>query len=433
MNKNVLMLCYYYPPLTDVGSKRSVAFSKYLRKHGWNPHVLSVKNPDRGWCSVGNDAPPEGVHTEYSYSIVNLSKAVGKANGALQRLSRIFKRELTRNYVYEVLCIPDRFWGWIPLTLAKALRLIRRNDIGVIYASCSPWSSAVIGALLKKMTGRPLVLDYRDPYGLEETSSILKASKFRRIVLRSIDAKVLRHADIFIVNNEDTKKAYVRQYPWVENKIFAIHNGFDPDYLVRKVKRKYQKFTVVYTGEFYFYASKSRIFFEALALLKSRGKIHKDNFQFLFHGDGDGEIARIAADCKIEDLVSAHGRVPYRQALEALSSSHLQLLRIVKPMISTKLFEGIPLNVPFLATIPSGEVEEIIRTYSPSSYVVTEESAGKVAEAILDAMAKYENNEIQDNHVGAFLERFSRENLTLRLIDIMEKNLDHEGQTVEDH
>jgi len=27
----------YYPPLVDVGCKRSVAFSKYFKKHGWNP------------------------------------------------------------------------------------------------------------------------------------------------------------------------------------------------------------------------------------------------------------------------------------------------------------------------------------------------------------------------------------------------------------
>ena len=45
--KNILMICYYFPPLTDVGSKRSIAYAKYFKKYGWNPVVLSVKNPDR--------------------------------------------------------------------------------------------------------------------------------------------------------------------------------------------------------------------------------------------------------------------------------------------------------------------------------------------------------------------------------------------------
>ena len=60
---NILMVCYYYPPVTDVGSKRSVAFSKYFKKNGWSPSVLSVKNPDRYYCSVGHDVPPDGVPT----------------------------------------------------------------------------------------------------------------------------------------------------------------------------------------------------------------------------------------------------------------------------------------------------------------------------------------------------------------------------------
>jgi len=34
MKKSVLMICYYYPPIADVGSKRSIAFSKYFKKNG---------------------------------------------------------------------------------------------------------------------------------------------------------------------------------------------------------------------------------------------------------------------------------------------------------------------------------------------------------------------------------------------------------------
>jgi hypothetical protein len=96
-------------------------------------------------------------------------------------------------------------------------------------------------------------------------------------------------------------------------------------------------------------------------------------------------------------------------------------------MISTKLFEGIPLNTPFLATIPSGEVEEIIRKYSPSSYIINGESGEKVAEAILDAMSKYAKNEIKNNHVKEFCDEFSRENLTLKLIKIIENNIEIQG------
>lgn len=92
-------------------------------------------------------------------------------------------------------------------------------------------------------------------------------------------------------------------------------------------------------------------------------------------------------------------------------------------MISTKLFEGIALDVPLLAIIPSGEVQEIINNFSPCSYVITDQSTQEIAESISDAIFKYSKKEIQPNYAEKFLDAFSREKLTLRLIKIVEENL----------
>ena len=72
-----------------------------------------------------------------------------------------------------------------------------------------------------------------------------------------------------------------------------------------------------------------------------------------------------------------------------------------------------------------GEIGIIPGSQGTSSYIVKEESAEKVAEAILDAIAKYKKHEIKDNHVNKFLEKFSRENLALKLMKIIEGNLDN--------
>jgi glycosyltransferase involved in cell wall biosynthesis len=420
MNKNVLMICYYYPPLTDVGSKRSVAFSKYFKKHGWNPSVLSVKNPDRAYCSIGSDQPPVGIPVERTYSVVNLYGFLGKMNGLLSRIYKPFGSEIRKNYFYIFFCIPDHFWGWIPLTVLKGLPLVRKYKVDIIYVSCSPFSAALAGAFLKLLTGKPLVLDFRDPFTI--LFSLLRFPKFRQKINRSIEAYLLRNADIFIVTSEETRNAYIQQYPEIKDKIFTVHNGFDADQGVPGKTNRYSKFTIIYVGEFYFYALNSRTFFEGLSLLKSKGKIDSNNFQFLFYGDGKSQIQRIAVEYGVEDIVTANSRIQHRDVMDAISRSHLQLLRIVKPMISTKLFEGIPLNTPFLATIPPGEVEEIIRKYSPSSYIINEESGEKVAEAILDAMSKYANNEVRSNHIHEFCGEFSRENLTLKLMRIIQEN-----------
>ena len=100
------------------------------------------------------------------------------------------------------------------------------------------------------------------------------------------------------------------------------------------------------------------------------------------------------------------------------------LLRIIKLMISTKLYEAIPLNIPFLATIEHGEVENIIRKYSPGSYILTEEKNYlDLANTILDAMEKYNSHQISANHVQEFLTEFSRENIAKKLMKIIEERI----------
>ncbi len=424
---NILMICYYYPPITDVGSKRSVAFSKYFKKFGWNPYVLSVKNPDRYYCTLGKDNPPEGIPTEYSYSLMNPYWLLGKMNGAMARMLKLFHIEVTKNYFYELVCYPDHFLGWIPLTTIKGARMIRENNIDAIYVSCTPFSAAVIGVFLKKLTGKPLVLDFRDPFATGGLS-YFDVPRIRKDIIFWFEKIFLQHADLFIVTSEETRQEYLKNYPEIEKKIYTIYNGFDPVHPFNKPEEKFKRFSIIYTGQFYTYGPNHQvytdIFFKALAHLKSTGDISAQNFQFLFFGDEYKYIEEIVGRHGINDLVIARSRMPYQEVLDSISRSHLMLLRIVKLMISTKLYEGIPLNVPFLATIPHGEVEEMIREYSPGSYIVTEENTYlDVADAIRDAMKRYRNNEKPENHVNEFLARFTRENMTRMLMQAIEKTL----------
>lgn len=424
--RNILMLCYYFPPLTDVGAKRSVAFSSYFKKHGWDPYVISVKNPDKAYCSIGKDIPPPGVRVYYTHSMINLYWFVNNAFAATRKFLKLIGINLNINIFYEMLCIPDLFWGWIPLTAISGAKSIKEHNIDLIYVSCAPHSAALTGIILKKLTGKPLVLDYRDPFYISDDPyhvSAYRISGFRKKLNQKMQTYFLKAADLLIVNNYDTRDIYIDEYPLVKEKIFAVHNGFDAANLNFRKRPKFDKFTITYTGDYYFNLIASDLIFSAIEVLEKRGNINSDNFQFLFYGDDVTQINRLASEYGVQDFVIASTRVPYQEILDILSRSHLQLLRIVKPMISTKLFEGIPLDIPFLATIPKGEVENIIKEYSPSSYIITENSPDQIAQAIIDAMSKYDNNLIKGNRVSDYMDLFSRENLTIKLMDIIDKNL----------
>lgn len=425
------MICYYYPPLTDVGSKRSVAFAKYFKKHGWTPYVLSVKNPDKTFCSIGSDTPPNEVFNEYSYSMVNCYKLLGKMNSLIVNTANLFGIYPKRNYLYDIFCIPDIFFGWIPLTTLKAYILIKKFDIDIIYVSCSPFSSALIGTFLKAITRKPFILDFRDPYSLDIISLTLLSSRptFRKVIDRCFEHRFIAYADVFLTTTNTQKNLYARQYPEAKHKIFCVHNGFDADLLDlgEFSVAKYSKFTIVYPGRFYFTEAGTGLsFFEALCLLKQREIINSYDFQFIYYGEEEegAKIERISRDFAVKDLVKTFTRVSYSHMLAILAKSHLQLLRLSKVGLATKLFDGLSTNLPFIATQPHAEARAIIRKYSPASYIIDQDSPEYICNAIADAIAKYKNNQVFQNRTEDFLRDFSRENLTLKLMRIIENSLD---------
>lgn len=422
MAKKILMICYYYPPLTDVGGTRSVAFSKYFKQFGWEPYVLSVKNPDKTYCSIGNAKPPEGVRVTYSYSLFNVYKFFGKLNGLLSRILKLFRIKHERNYFYDIFCVPDIFIGWLPLTFFKARKLIKKHDIDAIYVSCSPFSAGIIGSCLKRATGKPLAIDYRDPFGLDisQYQRDFGPLSFKKRVDKKIANWILKSCDIFTVTTEETRQLYIDQFPFAGNKMHTVYNGFDHAFLDDLgEQQKFQKFTIIYTGNFY-YDVRFDYFFEGMGILKKNNEINKSNFQFLFYGGYQDRIQEITKRYGVADLVTVKSRIPFSEVLKEIKRSHLQLLRIMQPMISTKLFEGIALDTPFLATIPPGEVEQIIKRFSPGSSIVTNESPQTVAESIKSAMSAYKTNTAQANDTAAFLKEFSRENQSRQLAGLIE-------------
>lgn len=426
MGKKILMICYYYPPLTDVGCKRSVAFAKYWKKAGWEPHVLSVKNPDKTYCSLGHDKPPEGIDVTYTYSLFNMYKFFGKVNGLISRIVGIFGIKLQHNYFYDVFCVPDLFIGWVFPAIISGFWIIKRKKIDIIYVSCSPFSAGIIGWWLKKFTGKPLVIDYRDPYGLDITKyqKAFKPIWFRKPVDRWIAGAILKSCDLFTVTTKETKELYIEQFPSVKDKIHTVHNGYD-DYLHEDIEEqnKFSKFTIIYTGNFY-YEIEFDCFFEGLGLLKKEGKINADNFQFLFYGGEVEPIQDVMMQYDVTDLVQIKSRIPYGEILKEIKRSHLQLLRIVQPMVSTKLFEGIALNIPLLATVPAGEVEKIIKKYSPSSSVISDNSAKTISQYVENAILS-KDNDLRSNMIESFLDSFSRENLSLKMLRLFSPLIGH--------
>ena len=69
--------------------------------------------------------------------------------------------------LHTPLSIPDSGNLWLPWAFPAALRELQRRPIKAIYATGDPFSSHILGAILKAKTKLPLVLDYRDEWTLD--------------------------------------------------------------------------------------------------------------------------------------------------------------------------------------------------------------------------------------------------------------------------
>jgi hypothetical protein len=144
--KRVLMLCYYYPPISSAGTQRSVGFTRWLGDFGWKPIVLTVKHSRIRW-EPRCEQEPSGVEIVRSFEW-DLQGVLTLLAGLLNRLRDLLRLPRRPSWIYTW-CLPDIQIAW--LTSVKGAWLARQCDC--IYVSCSPFSSALSGCLIKLATG----------------------------------------------------------------------------------------------------------------------------------------------------------------------------------------------------------------------------------------------------------------------------------------
>ena len=416
------MICYYYPPLIDVGSLRSIAFSSHLPALGWTPTVLTVTNPSKSYCRIGNTVAPEGVRVFRARSLFDAMIPINLANGIHGRLRQLFGLRPSFAFYKRALSLwlPDIFVPWIPGAVRKAMKL-KETDFDAIYASCSPFSSAAIGAALKRRLKKPLVLDFRDPMSkriLREPESL--PDKLRQ----RIEQWVLERCDRLVVLTHEAKKRYIETYPFLEGKVSVIHNGYHESFLQvdSPSPRKDSRFSIVYTGTFYQEAVPPEPFFNALKTVLDRKWLQPDKLLFRYLGRPGPWFERLVKERHLESQIEVTDYLPHKQVKKYLQESNVVLLRNLSPCcLSTKIYEGLALGKPFLGLLYPGESEEIVSEYSPASVICHPLDEEGIASAIKNLYERWEANELHDEVSKEYLAKFRWQALTLKLSTLLEE------------
>ncbi len=191
MNKRVLLVAYYFPPLGLAGIGRPLALFEKLSNFGYDCHILTVKN-------VAYRAfEPELLAT------LDDSKIFRSGSYDPQRLLYLLGgRKIGRTAIEKAKPASQRFFpdskvGWVDPAIRLGRKLCKKYNYDVILSTSPPVSVHLVGGKLSRQTGIPWVADYRDYWTMrtiedtyDDPKRIERASVLRDWVSRSAKAVV---------------------------------------------------------------------------------------------------------------------------------------------------------------------------------------------------------------------------------------------------
>lgn len=434
------MIAYFFPPAGAVGVYRTLKFVKYLPEFGWEPIVLTTANGKFPTYDASlSSLIPQNVPVHRARGMEALNEGFDRPQEG-QPKKTLASRIHTRLYLmWHAIAVPDTRVGWVMGAYRAARRLLREQEISHVYISGTPFSSFLIGSMLKRIPGIRVVIDYRDPW----TQSITYQRKgLMRWIDRKVEARIVRRVDAVISNtrHNDARMAAEFGSGQPREKFVAIHNGFDAEDFDSIPRELNAKFTMTYAGAFYYSVGSQfadglgdamktyspLYFFEALETFFARRPEAKSATRVQFMGVlGQGYDPVIRAR-GLETVIERIGYIDYDEHLRVLKNSDALLLVLSsgeksRGWIPSKFFQYLGTGNAILAMAPEGEVRDIVRETGAGVCVEPDDvaAASRAIEALFDAWrtgAPVEPRHANDVAV------YERRNLTHALARVLESN-----------
>jgi glycosyltransferase involved in cell wall biosynthesis len=436
--KRLLIVSYTFPPVGGAGVQRVAKFVKYLGRHGWLPSVLTVANPSVPACdeSLVGDIPKDVVVRkartwEPSYRVKSALSATGsqpeQGLGRAWGIARDTLRRLTN------LCLqPDPQVLWMPGAVREGLRLLNDIPHHAILASGPPFSTFLIGAKLSRLSGLPLVLDYRDEWDLAHAHLENKRGNFlSRYVQSRMQRNVMRAAQALVATTRCSAQSLdaLRESAGCNARVTWIYNGFDPDDFPpepRSSSCSAERYRLAYVGTLWNMTSVEPLVLAVEELARRRPAL-LNQLELVFAGRRTAPQQQLldrlqALPCRIVELPY----VDHRRAIDLIRSANALCLLLSdlagsERVVPAKLFEYMAARRDILAIAPKGEVCELLQDYP---------NAQRFSPKDTDGLARWLAQEIEHKSAMASPHsedwdgtRYDRCNQARQLVELLESML----------
>ncbi len=343
-----------------------------------NPQTVKTK------MLFGVEQLTTSLHSHNKRARITEPKTVSKYSQSLKK-----KRwQALKDFITISLMIPDKQNRWLFHGVKVAKKIIKKCDIDLVYAHGGPWSAIVIGALVKKMTGIPLVIDFRDPWVDNPYDDL--TSSLRTSVNNFMERWCVSSANFVIANTDAMNDLFVAKYERSSvYKFITITNGYDEDDYTRisSLERPSTDtpVTIVHTGTLY--SKRSPLpFLTVIAELIRAGEISENDIKISLVGKVNiPQIEIFLAEKGLEKIVDLPGQMSRQQALDQVFSADILLLlqQGTKLQVPGKLFEYIRSGKPIFTICNEGATKDIILN-NKLGVVADAENVGEVRKRFVD-------------------------------------------------
>ncbi|GGY80204.1 glycosyltransferase [Marinobacter zhanjiangensis] len=396
----VLFIAYFYPPTESTGVPGSMRTVKFIRNlengecHVLTPPAAVTQDAD-ALAHISLPINGEKIHRVASWDIFRLllsvrsglrrltgrGKQSGKAGNADASSKSAFKSSSNstavsrsqrfKDFVYNLCYFPDQAGPWIIPALLKGRKLVRENNLDVIFATGSPWSGLITGYLISRTTGKPLVADFRDPW----VNNPFHQSKGQTLDTWSakLEQKIVRHADAVSLNTEALRDEFLQRYPDLPaNHFFVMANGIDRQDFQHITGRQNEAadsttLTLCHAGFLYGVRDPGPLL-DALREFESQRR--PDDPAIVFKQIGDVslsyDITERYADLIDQGRLILEPAMPYQACLNELAQADIvvNIQSGTKTQIPSKLYDYLAINRPILHLTPdSGALARLVNKY----------------------------------------------------------------------
>jgi glycosyltransferase involved in cell wall biosynthesis len=363
------------------GVQRTLKFVKYLPGFGWEPTVLTV-------TPTGYFARDYTLLEEIAGRQVQIERVgsldpnrIFQRKGVVKMPSERLRKVLT--FASDLFFIPDNKVMWKQKAVRAAERLHEGKNFDVIFATGPPFTDFLIGLELHRRWGRPLVLDYRDPW-LEYPFKYYPTPLHKMLTARQ-EKSALHAASKIITTNRRVKELILNRHSFLSyDDVVILPQGFDPDDFRNGAPAPRPAGVMRITHAGVFYGDRTpKYFLAALKKVLSENPRLKGRIEARFIGVMHKDHLKMIAEMDLSDSAVATGYLDHARCTQELLSSDVLWMMLTNDRQSPgKLYEYLGAGKPVLACVPDGFLRQTVEEAKAGASVDPEDVDG-IAGAIV--------------------------------------------------